>query len=162
MRKSAGNNNNIFACVVKGTLWGIACGAVSLLIFAAIGLSLPDPEKYSAPLALAALFISAFVGAFLSARKCGDGGLRAGLFSGVLFLLVLALAALGFGTSIRPRPAVSPRNSRSQSTARTRRSRETADSPSFPAVQSARDPDEHRKTAGTESERGCRKRKYAV
>ena len=94
MRKSAGNNNNIFACVVKGTLWGIACGAVSLLIFAAIGLSLPDPEKYSAPLALAALFISAFVGAFLSARKCGDGGLRAGLFSGVLFLLVLALAAL--------------------------------------------------------------------
>lgn len=102
MRKSAGNNNNIFECVVKGTLWGIACGAVSLLIFAAIGLSLPDPEKYSAPLALAALFISAFVGAFLSARKCGDGGLRAGLFSGVLFLLVLALAALGFGTSIRP------------------------------------------------------------
>ena len=99
MRKSAGNNNNIFACVVKGTLWGIACGAVSLLIFAAIGLSLPDPEKYSAPLAL---FISAFVGAFLSARKCGDGGLRAGLFSGVLFLLVLALAALGFGTSIKP------------------------------------------------------------
>ena len=65
MRKSA-ENNNIFACVVKGTLWGIACGAVSLLISAAIGLSLPDPDKYSAPLALASLFISAFVGAFVS------------------------------------------------------------------------------------------------
>ena len=76
MRKSA-ENNNIFACVVKGTLWGIACGAVSL-------------------------FISAFVGAFVSAKKCGSGGLRAGLFSGVLFLLVLALVALGAGTSIRP------------------------------------------------------------
>ena len=75
MRKSA-ENNNIFACVVKGTLWGIACGAVSLLISAAVGLSLPDPEKYSAPLALAALFISAFVGAFISAKKCGDNGLR--------------------------------------------------------------------------------------
>lgn len=101
MRKSA-ENNNIFACVVKGTLWGIACGAVSLLISAAIGLSLPDPDKYSAPLALASLFISAFAGAFISARKCGDGGLRAGLFSGVLFLLVLALVALGTGTSIKP------------------------------------------------------------
>lgn len=92
MRKSA-ENNNIFACVVKGTLWGIACGAVSLLISAAIGLSLPDPDKYSAPLALASLFISAFVGAFVSAKKCGSGGLRAGLFSGVLFLLVIALVA---------------------------------------------------------------------
>ena len=101
MRKSA-ENNNIFACVVKGTLWGIACGAVSLLISAAIGLSLPDPDKYSAPLALASLFISAFVGAFVSAKKCGSGGLRAGLFSGVLFLLVIALVALGAGTSIRP------------------------------------------------------------
>lgn len=101
MRKSA-ENNNIFACVVKGTLWGIACGAVSLLISAAIGLSLPDPDKYSAPLALASLFISAFVGAFVSAKKCGSGGLRAGLFSGVLFLLVIALVALGEGTSIRP------------------------------------------------------------
>lgn len=101
MRKSA-ENNNIFACVVKGTLWGIACGAVSLLISAAIGLSLPDPDKYSAPLALASLFISAFVGAFVSAKKCGSSGLRAGLFSGVLFLLVLALVALGAGTSIRP------------------------------------------------------------
>lgn len=101
MRKSA-ENNNIFACVVNGTLWGIACGAVSLLISAAIGLSLPDPDKYSAPLALASLFISAFVGAFVSAKKCGSGGLRAGLFSGVLFLLVLALVALGAGTSIRP------------------------------------------------------------
>ena len=101
MRKSA-ENNNIFACVVKGTLWGIACGAVSLLISAAIGLSLPDPDKYSAPLALASLFISAFVGAFVSAKKCGSGGLRAGLFSAVLFLLVIALVALGAGTSIRP------------------------------------------------------------
>ena len=101
MRKSA-ENNNIFACVVKGTLWGIACGAVSRLISAAIGLSLPDPDKYSAPLALASLFISAFVGAFVSAKKCGSGGLRAGLFSGVLFLLVIALVALGAGTSIRP------------------------------------------------------------
>lgn len=101
MRKSAGNNS-IFACVIKGTLWGIACGAVSLLIFAAIGISLPDPDKYSAPLALAALFISAFVGSFISAKKCGDNGLRAGLFSGVLFLLVLALAALGAGTSVKP------------------------------------------------------------
>ena len=101
MRKSA-ENNNIFACGVKGTLWGIACGAVSLLISAAIGLSLPDPDKYSAPLALASLFISAFVGAFVSAKKCGSGGLRAGLFSGVLFLLVIALVALGAGTSIRP------------------------------------------------------------
>lgn len=101
MRKSA-ENNNIFACVVKGTLWGIACGAVSLLISAAIGLSLPDPDKYSAPLALASLFVSAFVGAFVSAGKRGDCGLRAGLFSGVLFLLVLALAALGTGTSIKP------------------------------------------------------------
>ena len=101
MRKSA-ENNNIFACVVKGTLWGIACGAVSLLISAAIGLSLPDPDKYSAPLALASLFISAFVGAFFSAKKCGSGRLRAGLFSGVLFLLVIALVALGAGTSIRP------------------------------------------------------------
>ncbi len=101
MRKSA-ENNNIFACVVKGTLWGIACGAVSLLISAAIGLSLPDPDKYSAPLALASLFISAFVGAFVSAKKCGSGGLHAGLFSGVLFLLVIALVALGAGTSIRP------------------------------------------------------------
>ena len=72
------------------------------MISAAIGLSLPDPDKYSAPLALASLFISAFVGAFVSAKKCGSGGLRAGLFSGVLFLLVLALVALGAGTSIRP------------------------------------------------------------
>ena len=101
MRKSA-SNKNIFACVVKGTLWGIAFGAVSLLISAAVGLSLPDPEKYSAPLALAVLFISAFVGAFVSAKKFGESGLRAGLFSGVLFLLVLALAALGFGPSIKP------------------------------------------------------------
>ena len=51
---------------------------------------------------LASLFISAFVGAFVSAKKCGSGGLRAGLFSGVLFLLVIALVALGAGTSIRP------------------------------------------------------------
>ena len=101
MRKSA-SNKNIFACVVKGTLWGIAFGAVSLLISAAVGLPLPHPEKYSAPLALAVLFISAFVGAFVSAKKFGESGLRAGLFSGVLFLLVLALAALGFGTSIKP------------------------------------------------------------
>ena len=76
MRKSA-ENNNIFACVVKGTLWGIACGAVSFLISAAIGLSLPDPDKYSAPLALASLFISAFVGAFVSAKKCGSAIIRA-------------------------------------------------------------------------------------
>lgn len=97
MNKTASSkisNKSYIACVLLGTLWGIAAGVMLLIICAAVGLALDDPAKYIPILSLSSFFIAGFVAGYAAARYKGDDGARVGLCAGTLFALVIVLISI--------------------------------------------------------------------
>lgn len=102
--KSRAQNNkekSFFVSVFIGTLIALAIGLVLLTLSGLLGLSLDDPDKFTAPLALAALFITSLLSGYISARRYGKNGLVCGAMSGILLIGILVLLAFAFGQSIR-------------------------------------------------------------
>lgn len=87
-------------CVLIGTLIGIAVGAVLLFLLAAAGLSLDDPRKYAPIFALASLFAASYISGIAGAKLYGGRRSRAGLLSGLLFILAVVLVTFAVGAKL--------------------------------------------------------------
>lgn len=84
-----------------GTLISLAVGLLLLVASCFIGLSLDDPDKFTPPLALGSLFITALLSGYLSARKHKKNGLLCGAVSGILLTGIMVLLAFAFSLGIR-------------------------------------------------------------
>ena len=92
---------SFFVSVFTSTLIALAVGLLLLIASCFLGLSLDDPDKFTPPLALGSLFITALLAGYLSARSHKKSGLVCGALSGVLLVGILVLLAFAFGLGIR-------------------------------------------------------------
>lgn len=92
---------SFFVSVFTSTLISLAVGLVLLVASCFLGLSLDDPDKFTPPLALGSLFITALLAGYFSARSHKKSGLLCGAVSGILLTGILVLLAFAFGLSIR-------------------------------------------------------------
>lgn len=94
----------LFLSVAIGLAVMAASALVLLLIGSGVAYSSQDPAAIAKPLALAALYVSIFLGGFASAKRSGDNKLICGLLFtalafAVLLLLKLMLSGGGEGMS---------------------------------------------------------------
>lgn len=101
MNRTQKSGKSYIKCVLFGTLWGIAVSAVLLIIFSSAGLLLEDPARYAPIFALCAFFSSGYVASFAGAKLYGRARSRAGVLSGIIFVLLLVLTTFAFGTKIK-------------------------------------------------------------
>lgn len=102
-KKHAGakKEKSFFVSVFTGTVIALVVGILLLLAACLIGLSLDDPDKLTAPLALGSLFVTALLAGYLSARGHKKNGLLCGAVSGILLTGIMVLLAFAFGLGIR-------------------------------------------------------------
>ena len=102
-KKHAGTKKekSFFVSVFIGTLIALGAGLLLLLAACFLGLSLDDPEKFTPPLALGSLFITALLAGYLSAHSHKKNGLLCGAVSGILLTGIMVLLAFAFGLGIR-------------------------------------------------------------
>lgn len=100
VRSRSGDDAPLFTTALKCSLWGILATFISGLIFisalSAAALASPDPLSLITPLSLIALFPSAFIGGFVTAKKVKDAPALCGIICGgfstvcaMLFSIVL-------------------------------------------------------------------------
>lgn len=77
-----------------GLLWAAGAVVVLLFVFSAIVYSTPDPGSLTLPAALAAAYISAFVGGFAAAWINRGDALACGLVVGVTYFALVVLLSL--------------------------------------------------------------------
>lgn len=90
--------------VCFGAFFSLALGVVLLTLFSLPALKLEDPTRFVPVFALISLFVSAAVGAHLSARFHGKSGLACGILSSLL--LIVILVGLGFLFSLQIKPTL--------------------------------------------------------
>ena len=102
-KKHAGakKEKSFFVSVFMGTIIALAVGLLLLLAVCFLGLSLDDPDKFTPPLALGSLFVTALLSGYLSARKHKKSGLLCGAVSGILLTGIMVLLAFAFSLGIR-------------------------------------------------------------
>lgn len=99
-RSRSGDESPLFTAVLKASVWGIGAtfmsGIVLISILSAVALTSPDPLGLITPLSLIALFPSAFIGGFVTAKKVKDAPALCGIICGgfstvcaMLFSIVL-------------------------------------------------------------------------
>lgn len=85
--------------VLFGALFSLILGMLLLALFTVPALMLEDPLRFAPIFSLVALFISAIIGAHISARLHGKSGLACGMLSSLVMIMVLV--ALGFIFSLQ-------------------------------------------------------------
>ena len=90
--------------VCFGAFFSLFFGILLLVIFTVPALKLEDPLRFAPFFALISLFVSAAVGAHLSARFHGKSGLACGVLSSLL--LITILVGLGFLFSLQIKPTL--------------------------------------------------------
>ena len=90
--------------VFFGTCSSLVFGMVLLSVFAIPALKLEDPLRFIPIFALISLFLSAAIGAHISARLHRKSGLACGVLSSLL--LILVLVGLGFLFSVQIKPTL--------------------------------------------------------
>ncbi len=96
-RKSArqsGGQPSAPRSLLLGLLWAAGAAVVLLFVFSAIVYSTPDPGSLVLPVALAAVYMSAFVGGFAAAWINRGDALACGLIVGVAFFTLIILLSL--------------------------------------------------------------------
>lgn len=87
---------SFFVSVFVSTAIALTVGFFLLVLICLMGLSLKDPAQYTPRFAIAALFATALLAGYLSARGHGKSGLACGSLSGLLLVGVLVLLAFAF------------------------------------------------------------------
>ncbi len=85
--------------VFFGAVFSFLLGMLLLVLFSFPALMLEDPLRFAPIFSLISLFVSATVGAHISARLHGKSGLACGMLSSLV--LIMALVALGFIFSLQ-------------------------------------------------------------
>ena len=87
-----------FASLLMAALFSlpftVILGLVFLLISTAVAYAQPDPDKFTLPLALGSLSLTALLGGLIAARRRQHHCLICGLLSGLLFTLLLLVLSL--------------------------------------------------------------------
>lgn len=87
--------NGAFGSLPAGLLATVVSAVVLMAILAGVSLACPDAGTAVKVSGYAALYISAFIGGFVSCRRCNGMAALCGLLvGGVMMLLTLALAPL--------------------------------------------------------------------
>ena len=89
----------LLSAVLAASLWGLlaatATSVALITLMTALSYANPDPAALVAPLSLAALMPSMFIGGFLTAKRVKDAPLLCGIISGgFITLLSMLLAAI--------------------------------------------------------------------
>ncbi len=88
-------NRGIFKALMIGFFSAAAFALGALLLFAGILFRSEDPGKFLFPISMGALFLTAFLFGFISAKSYGGQGALLGVLSGgTLFLLLFFVALL--------------------------------------------------------------------
>ena len=95
-RSAPQKEKSFFVSVFVSTAIALTAGFFLLVLICFAGLSLKDPAQYTPKLAVAALFVTALLAGYLSARGHGKNGLACGALSGLLLVGVLVLLAFAF------------------------------------------------------------------
>ena len=85
--------------VLFGAFFSLILGMLLLALLTVPALMLEDPLRFAPIFSLVALFISAIIGAHISARLHGKSGLACGMLSSLVMIMVLV--ALGFIFSLQ-------------------------------------------------------------
>ncbi len=100
-RSQPKKEKSFFVSVFIGAVISLVCGILLLMLSCVPMLSLEDPNRFAPVFGLAALFISAIVGGYLSARTHRKSGLACGALSALLLISVLVLLAFALELKIR-------------------------------------------------------------
>lgn len=79
--------SKIFTSSLKGAALGLVISLILALIMTLIALNSGDPSALLSPLALATLYVSAFVSGFIATRINGSSSLVCGIISGGIFMI---------------------------------------------------------------------------
>ncbi|MBR7161671.1 MAG: TIGR04086 family membrane protein [Clostridia bacterium] len=101
-RSRTKKEKSFIVSVFSGALCSLLFGVLLTALFALPALKLEDPLRFAPVFGLASLFISAAVGAHLSARLHGKSGLACGMLSSLLLILVLVGLSFVFSVQIKP------------------------------------------------------------
>ena len=85
---------NLLQSALFGALFGILAAVLLLFAATAIGYATADPCSLTMPLALTALYLSAFVSGFAALRRNRAMALVCGSFSGLFLMLVFLVLSL--------------------------------------------------------------------
>ncbi|MBE6684164.1 MAG: TIGR04086 family membrane protein [Ruminococcaceae bacterium] len=87
-RSRSGDESPLFTSVLKCSLWGLLVtfisGIILISVLSAAALASPDPLSLISSLSLIALFPSAFIGGFVTAKRVKDAPALCGIICGGL------------------------------------------------------------------------------
>ena len=92
-------DGSILASVLKGYLFSLLIGVGITLLFSAVIYSLSDPCRYITPVSFCILYISAFLGGFLSASIHRGSALLCGALYAAFMLGTMLIVSLLFNGS---------------------------------------------------------------
>ena len=101
LREKQKTGGGLAVAILKGTGVALICAAAVVTIFCIVALRFDDPGKTAPIFGVAAMLITAFCGGFASAKAHGGRGVLCGAVFGVLFALILAVAAIVAGASLK-------------------------------------------------------------
>ena len=101
-RSKPRKEKSFLVSVCFGAFFSLFFGMLLLALLTVPALKLEDPLRFAPVFALISLFVSAAVGAHLSARFHGKSGLACGVLSSLL--LIMVLVGLGFLFSLQIKP----------------------------------------------------------
>ena len=103
-RSKPKKEKNFIFSVFFGAFFSLLLGMILLSVFSIPLLKLEDPLRFVPVFALIALFVSAAIGAHLSARFHGKSGLACGVLSSLVMIMILV--GLGFLFSLQIKPTL--------------------------------------------------------
>ncbi len=87
-------DNKLLKSCFAGIMVAFGMSAILLCVFGYICYTRNDPDSLIPILATVTLFVSAFAGGYIAARRMGQSGLLCGLISGGIFVGVIILLSL--------------------------------------------------------------------
>ena len=94
VRKKSKSKNGATVSVAKGIFAASLCSLVLILASCAIALRFPDPNKLSPILGVGSMLSSSLLGGFTSAKSHRKNVLITGMVTGLIFILLISIAAL--------------------------------------------------------------------
>ena len=102
-RSATGETASGFGKAVKSSLSGVlsalVAGIVLIFIAAAVCYASSDPDTFTSPLSLAALYLSAIIAGLISVRKNGGSALLCGILAGIFLTVFYVFISFFFETS---------------------------------------------------------------
>ena len=94
IRKKSKNKNGAAVSVAKGIFAAVICSLILIFASCAIALRFPDPNKLSPIFGVGSMLVSSLLGGFTSAKSHRKNGLIMGVVTGLIFVLLISIAAL--------------------------------------------------------------------